>query len=323
MTEALYERYKDALRRGHIAALKGRHAAALAAYADAASIAPDRPLPHVSIGTTYLRVERPDAALHAFDAALARAPSDEQALAGRADALVALGRRAEAAESLDRIADGLEAAGRVADACDTARQALELAESRARRRHVTELVARLREAGPDEAATAALDRALHVLEGEARRPPRRSATAAGGEGGASSPEEGQLASDRQPETPVAVAVDPLELVAAADVAIEAGDPVTGRARLLEAIGVHRRLNQSGAALDVAVRALALAPLDTEVHLALVDLYVDRGWRMLARDKLVLLARLARAGGDEESAAAVGAAAAARLPDDDAVRAALG
>jgi len=322
VTEALYERYKDALRRGHIAALRGRHAAALAAYADAASIAPDRPLPHVSIGTTYLRLERPGDALDAFDAALARAPSDEQALAGRADALVALGRRADAAESLDRIADGLEAAGRVADACDTARRALELAESRARRRHVTELVARLRDAGPDEAASAALGRALHVLEGEARRPPRRSAIAADGEG-ASPREDGRLRSDGEVEAPVRVAVDPLELAAAADLAIEAGDPVTGRARLLEAIEVHRRLNQSSAALDVAGRALALAPLDTEVHLALVDLYLDRGWRMLARDKLVLLARLARAGGDEQAAAAIGSAAAARLPDDDAVRAALG
>jgi tetratricopeptide (TPR) repeat protein len=323
VTEALYERYKDALRRGHIAALRGRHAAALAAYADAASIAPDRPLPHVSIGTTYLRLERPDEALVAFDAALMRAPSDEQALDGRAGALVALGRRAEAAESLDRIADGLEAAGRVADACDTARRALELAESRARRRHVTELVARLREAGPDEVATAALGRALHVLEGDARRPPRRSATAAEREGDGSSPVGSDVSSDREPETRVPEAIDPLELVAAAELAIEAGDPVTGRVRLLEAIEVHRRLSQSSAALDVAVRALALAPLDTEVHLALVDLYLDRGWRMLARDKLVLLARLARAGGDEQAGAAIRSAAAARLPDDDAIRAALG
>jgi len=44
MTEALYERYKEALRRGHVASLRGRPEAALAAYVEAATIAPV-PLP--------------------------------------------------------------------------------------------------------------------------------------------------------------------------------------------------------------------------------------------------------------------------------------
>jgi len=47
---SLYERYKDALRRGHVAALRGRHDAAVDAYGEAAEIAPDRALPHTSIG---------------------------------------------------------------------------------------------------------------------------------------------------------------------------------------------------------------------------------------------------------------------------------
>ena len=50
MSDALYERYKDALRRGHVAALRGRQDAALTAYGEAAKLAPDRPLPLVSIG---------------------------------------------------------------------------------------------------------------------------------------------------------------------------------------------------------------------------------------------------------------------------------
>ena len=48
--EALYERYKSALRVGHVAAVRGRHEAAVAAYAEAATLAPDRPLPHASMG---------------------------------------------------------------------------------------------------------------------------------------------------------------------------------------------------------------------------------------------------------------------------------
>ena len=43
---SLYERYKDALRRGHVAALRGRNEAAVDAYGEAAEIAPD------TLGTT-------------------------------------------------------------------------------------------------------------------------------------------------------------------------------------------------------------------------------------------------------------------------------
>ena len=39
MTEALYERYKEALRRGHVAAQRGRLDEALDAYGEAARVA--------------------------------------------------------------------------------------------------------------------------------------------------------------------------------------------------------------------------------------------------------------------------------------------
>ena len=87
--EALYERYKGALRNGHVAAVRGRNEDAIAAYAEAAALAPDRPLPHTSMGRTLLKLGRVDEALAAFAAALRLAPRDEAGLAGRADALIA------------------------------------------------------------------------------------------------------------------------------------------------------------------------------------------------------------------------------------------
>ena len=148
MSEVLYEQYKDALRRGHVAALRGRLDAAAAAYREAARIAPDRALPYVGLGGVLTRLGRADDALTAYGLALDRAPSDEGAMHGRADVLASLGRRAEAAETLDRLALILERDGRLADACDVARRALELAESRGRRQHVESLVAQAPDGGP-------------------------------------------------------------------------------------------------------------------------------------------------------------------------------
>ena len=122
----------------------------MTAYAEAATLAPDRPLPHSSMGRALLRLDRVDEALVAFATALRLAPRDEPGLAGRADALVVAGRPAEAAGVLDLLADTQETAGRLPDACDTARRALELAESRARRRHLEALVAEL-QGWPDRA----------------------------------------------------------------------------------------------------------------------------------------------------------------------------
>ncbi len=45
MSGSLYEGYKEALRRGHVAAVRGRLDVALAAYREASRIAPDRALP--------------------------------------------------------------------------------------------------------------------------------------------------------------------------------------------------------------------------------------------------------------------------------------
>jgi len=164
-TSSLYERYKDALRRGHVAALRGRNEAAIDAYGEAASIAPDRALPHAGIGGILVKMGRLDEAVASFERALALAPRDEGVLRGLADLQVRMGHRTEAADTLDRLAETLDAGGRLADATDAARRALELAESRERRRQVEGFATRLRAADTgDEAAQRALDQALRLLE---------------------------------------------------------------------------------------------------------------------------------------------------------------
>ena len=164
MSGTLYEGYKEALRRGHLAALRGRLDAALAAYREASRMAPDRALPYVGLGGVLARLGRSDDALAAYAAALGRAPNDEAALRGKAEVQAATGHRAEAAATLDRLAAVLEGQARIADACDVARRALELAESRGRRKGFAALVGRLREVSADPAAAEALERAMSVLE---------------------------------------------------------------------------------------------------------------------------------------------------------------
>jgi tetratricopeptide (TPR) repeat protein len=252
VTASLYERYKDALRQGHVAALRGQLDEALVAYGEAARLAPERPLAYVSMGGIHLSQGDVAAALEAFGEAVARSPRDEAALAGQADALVQAGRRVEAAEALDLLADVQEAAGRPAEACDTVRRALEQAESKQRRRHVERLTETLRAAVGDEAAEQALARAMQTLE---------------------------------PEPDVAV------LTADAETSLDLGDTATARDRFLAVARIHGRAGRFGAALDACYQALAVAPADTDLHLTLAELYLDHGWRALAADKLVLLAQL--------------------------------
>jgi tetratricopeptide (TPR) repeat protein len=252
MTASLYEQYKDALRQGHVAALRDRLDIALVAYAEAARLAPERPLAYVSLGAIHLRLGDTDAALAAYGEAIERSPRDEAALGGRADALARAGRRMEAAETLDVLADVQEASGRVADACDTALLALEQAESKQRRRHVERLTEALRAAVGDRAAEQALARALQTLE---------------------------------------PAPDLAGLTADAEASLDVGDTATARDRLLTIARIHGKAGRFGAALDACYQALAVAPADPDLHLTLAELYVDHGWRTLAADKLVLIARL--------------------------------
>ncbi len=307
MSEVLYEQYKDALRRGHVAALRGRLDAAAAAYREAARVAPDRALPYVGLGGVLARLGRTDESLAAYAAALERAPADEGAMQGRADVLAAVGRRSEAADQLDRLAADLERDGRLADACDVARRALELAESRGRRGQVENLVARLRSAAPgDAAASEALERALGVLESGPGVDPHRPA---GSSGTDDAPPE------TAPEPPRPAAPDPAILTLAVEEALEAGNLDEARRRALIAANGHRAVGQFHAAMDACYQALAIMPSDPDIHLLLAELYLDRGWRGPAADKLVLLGRLSQLTGDGATRGRLCYLAAARFPDD--------
>ena len=306
MSEVLYEQYKEALRRGHVAALRGRLDAAAAAYEEAARIAPDRALPYVGLGGVLTRLGKSDAALGAYAAALERAPADEGALRGKADVLATMGRRAEAADTLDRLAELLERDGRLADACDVARRSLELAESRGRRRQVENLVARLRETPDDSTAAEALTRALGVLESTPGMAPRAAKKAA-----VDAEPDDAAPSQARPAPPP----DPTLLTLAVEESLEAGDLDEARRRALVAAAGHRAVGQFHAAMDACYQALAILPSDPDIHLLLAELYLDRGWRGPAADKLVLLGRLAQLTGDAATRARLCYLAAARFPDD--------
>lgn len=285
MSEALFERYKDALRRGHVASQRGRFDEALDAYGEAAKVAPDRALPLVGIGLVLTRLGKGAEALSAFDLALDRSPTDESALRGRIDALLAMGDRVRAAETLDRLVPVLDTADRRAEAVDAAGRALELAESRGRREALQAMVDRFG-ADPDAAGVAsdALVRARTLLAGPigpATEPPP---------------------------------FDPASAMAAVEDAAASGDAEATRTAALAAALGHRAAGQIHAAIDACYQALATNPADATLHLTLAELYLDRGWRTTAADKLVLLSRLVELGEDGATRERL-CSLAARLPDD--------
>jgi len=277
MSDAIYERYKEALRRGHVAAERGRLDAALVAYANAAGLAPDRALPHLSMAATLRRLGRNEEALAAYGVAIERAPRDTAALNARAETLLELGRPADAADALDRLAEVQEAGGQVPDACDTTRRALELAESRTRRRTIERLVRTLRDGPQDEAVIGALERAVGVL---------RLATPAA------------PAAD-EPRTPAhEPAPDDAALVLAqAEDSLGMGDDLTTRDLFVRAAIAQRTAGHTDAAIDACYLALAVAPGDPELHVVMAELYLDRGWQAAAAEKLLLLGRLVELTGD--------------------------
>ena len=300
MSDALYERYKEALRRGHVAAVRDRLDAALVAYGEAADIAPERALPHASLAGILSRLGRRDEALAAYGRAIARAPRDEVALAGRADLLAGLRRRVDAAADLDVISETQQAAGRLADAADTALRALQLAESKTRRRNVEALARTLRETPGEELAAAALERALGMLE-----------PALGGE-----PGDSVAGIDVEPLEPPEPLPDGAVLTAEAEDMLDAGDADAARDRLIQAARSHYATGRISAAIDACYLALAIAPFEFELHILLAELYLERGWRTPAADKLLLLGRLAELADDAEERRRICGLVTTRIPEDE-------
>ena len=320
MSQALYEQYKEALRRGHVAALRGRLDAAEAAYRAAAAIAPDRALPYASLGGVLRRLERRDEALAAYGMALDLAPEDEAALRGRAELQADLGRRAEAALDFEMLAGVLERAGRRTDAADAARRALELAESRSRRREMERLGGLLRGSGEDRSAVDALDRALRILEAVDAAAGRSAGTATPA-GMASTADSASEAVESLAEGPAAPAPpaepdappppDPAVLRAVADALLDSGDLAGASERMLALAALHRAAGRHDAAMDACLALLAITPSDHRLQREIAAIQLDRGWTSVAAEKLRLLARLADLDGDAEAWSATAAFAVER------------
>jgi len=96
VSDAVFERYKEALKQGHVAMLRGVPKGALEHYGEAARLADHRALPHLSKGSVLLQLGRAQDALASFDRAVERSPDEATAHTGRASALAALGRATEA-----------------------------------------------------------------------------------------------------------------------------------------------------------------------------------------------------------------------------------
>jgi hypothetical protein len=110
------------------------------------------------------------------------------------------------------------------------------------------------------------------------------------------------------------------LVVDAERALDAGDQPAARRDYLAAAAAFESEGLLAAALDACYVALAFAPDDAELHLRLVQLYLDLGWNAPAADKLALLARLVDLdGGQPEVRARIVGLAADRFPDDPRLR----
>ena len=260
MSAELFERYRDAMRTGHLAALRGAHEPALRAYRDAARLQPDRAAPHVAIGKIELAVGRPAAALMAFEAAVSRAPRETAALDGAARALVDLDHGEDAAELLDGLATILLEQGRRVDAVATLERAMELAGSPWRRTTLEHLRGEQSEPGMDLAWLGVLPDA----DGEtnARTRPR------GSQAGRPVTDEVRSLAER------------------VEAASARGDVpgLVGGARALA------RADRLRAAVDACTDALSVAPEDPDVHRTLAAIYRRRGWERAARAKLRIVER---------------------------------
>lgn len=279
MTETLFERYKEALRAGHVAATRGRLEDAAAAYREAIAVAGDRAVPRIALGGVLLRAGDPEAGLAEYEAALGISADDDTALLGRAQALVVLRRTAEAALTYDRLAHVREAAGNVAEAAEAARRALAIEPTDLRRERHGGLAEKRRAASGEPAP---------------------------GEGG-----------DR-PGIPGedVVPADPEALAAEVEAAIAVGDAAGAAAAALEAARAYRAAGHAAAAFDACLQGIAERPADVDLHLLLADLAAERGWQVQAADARRRLLRLVELDGDAAAAEVVRAAVAAAGQDGE-------
>ena len=315
MSDALFDRYREALRAGHVALLRGRLEAAAASYREAAGLASDRAVPRTALGSVELRLGQPDQALASFDEALALAPADDAALLGRAQALVVLQRPADAAATFDLLADARRTAGKRADAGDALRRALEIQPTAERRLGYLELTEELRQAVGDPEAERALARVLRFFEVDSVDPaPAEPRLDESSPGDATERDTTAAETASVPAGSVRT-VDGDAFVLASEEAASRGDAPGAVAAAMAAARAFRAAGHPVAALDACDRGLESGPDDVDLHLLIAELTFERGAAGPAGDTYRNLLRLVEIDGDGAARDRILAAARAAFPDD--------
>ena len=281
MSEPLFEQYKAALRRGHLAAIAGRLDEALDAYGEAARLVPDRALPFASRGTVLHRLDRWPEAAEAFDLALRTSPDDEATLRARASAREERGMHSGAAEDYERLAFVLDVASRGPDAIEAAQKAVALESTPARVALVTRLAdAASRVAGPGARRGATSDVEVEL----ARVVPPTAAEIARAEQTTDPAQTWPLVDQPTPHpAPIeGPPPDPDALLNEAAELLEAGNVEGASEKMLTAALVHRSAGRLDAALDICLQLLSIVPGDPHVHLAIANLQLDHGWTAFAK-----------------------------------------
>lgn len=319
MARPLFEQYKDALRRGHVALFGDELEAALAAYREAASLVSDRPLPYASIGSVLLRLGRSEEAVEAYDRAISLAPDDAAAVAARASIVAGLASAArsaalatppprEAERPTEREAEPDPEPPSAAPAPDPRVEASIEADADA----LDQMRAAIEAAGASDAA-----------EAPPTAPAAANASADALLDGPTGPDGSVWPAIDLPSPPppplVGPPPDPAVLQAEAEALLDGGDTQGARDLLLTAVTVHRDAGRPDAAIDACLQLLAIAPGDPRVHLAIANLQLDRGWRPVATEKIELLLRLTSLSGDAQAEADVHLLAADRLRDESPAR----
>ena len=288
MINDLFERYKRALRRGHVAAARGQLDEAVVAYREAIELAPDRVLPYTGLSGVLDRLGRQAEALTVLDVAARTRP-------GRRVRLASAGGPAHRRESPGRCRRLAGSAGR-------------------HPRRARPAVRRLRghpsrpSTWPNRASAGAVSR--RMCAAWAATPMTRSCRQSSDRAQAS------LQRSRRPALPAwPTCRSSADLLAATEAAMSAGDTDAILTTALATSAAQRRDGLLDAALDTCYLALSVAPADPAVHLALTDLYLDRGWRTAAVDKVLLLGQLADLTGDAATRDRLAALVAARLADE--------
>jgi tetratricopeptide (TPR) repeat protein len=320
MADPVLDRYKEALKAGHVAVLRGHDDEAMARYREAAAVAPDRPLPLSSLGGVLARLGRFEDARSAYARALALGSRDESAVRGLAEALLAVGRGSDAATALDRLAELQAATARLPEALETLRRADALGAARRRAKRMAEIQAAI-DGAPLRVAT--LTRTPRRI-GPARaqppagpaRPPRpRPPTVIPW---TPAPPVAVRIADRA-SAPGAPPPEPLPdgepLLREAEVAADEGRTDEAQAAFAAASMAYLAAGKEAAAIDACHRGLRLGLLAPSLHLQLAHAYLALGWRPRAVAKLVLLDRLLEIDGERIWRVALADLATARLADE--------